>query len=49
MILCGNKVEVGGGQDGAGVGCPPRKYTGRKDKVAGRVKEVSYVTISDEA
>ena len=44
-----DKVDVGGGGGGKGVVCPLRKDIGRKEEEGGKVKEVSYVTISDRS
>ena len=43
------KVDVGGGGGGKGVVCPLRKDIGRKEEGGGKVKEGSYVTISDRS
>ena len=49
MIPCGDKADVGERGDGTSMGCPFREDTGRQEEVAGRVEEVSYVTICDGA
>ena len=48
MILCGDKTCIGGGGEGAGVGCPRRKDIGRQEERVGRFNN-SYVKISDGA
>ena len=48
MILCRNKMGIGGGGVRAEGGCPPRKDIGRWEDRAGWVDN-SYVTISNGA